>query len=203
MIDLDHHVHGLVLHVEVRVLEQLRNRGDIHVCAARGEGAERRAAHRLVRVPEFDFERGIEIVGALQEFVHAEVVLVYLQYLDQGRFRDFVVVKPVEQLVDVVVSRAAQRPGGALYDTLVAVGEPLAVVVEGLVVDERGEDVDEDHRVRLVGHRECVDDFGDDFRSDFLDLADEFVRARTRRVLLGDELLDQLIGSEAAEQAHR
>ena len=145
----------------------------------------------------------VEVVGALQQFVHAEVVLVDLEDFDQGRFRDFVVVEQVEQLVGVVVGGAGQRPGGAGHHPLVAVGEPVAVVVEGLVVDERGEDVDKHHRVRLVGHGERVDDLRDDFRADLLELADEPLRAPALvGLLFGDQLLDQLVRSKRSEQAH-
>jgi hypothetical protein len=34
MVDVNHHFNGLVLHVEIGVLEQLRHGGDIHVLAA-------------------------------------------------------------------------------------------------------------------------------------------------------------------------
>ena len=103
-----------------------------------------------------------------------------------------VFVEPFEQLIDVVFRRTGQRPRRALDDPLVAVGEPFAVVIEGLVADQRGEDIHEYHGVRFVGHRECVDDLGDHLRPDFLDLADEPARSGAGGIFLGDQLLDQL-----------
>jgi hypothetical protein len=89
----------------------------------------------------------VEIVRTLQQLMHAQVILVNLQHLDQCGFRDLVVLEPVEELVDVVIGRAAKRPCGAFDDTLVAVGEAFAVVIQRLVVDERGQNIHEHHRM--------------------------------------------------------
>ncbi len=198
MIDLNHHVDGLVLHVEIGILKQFGDGGDIYIAAARGEGAQRRAANHLVGVAQLDLQRrvdiravefleqidqvnlyhgiaathardevrnhlrpdhalddpedgrlllDVEVVGALQQLVHAQVLLVDLQHLDQCGLRHLVVLEPVEELVDVVIGGTAQRPRGAFYNTLVAVSQTLPVIVERLVVYERGQDIHKHHRV--------------------------------------------------------
>ena len=46
---------------------------------------------------------GVQVVSALQQLVHAQVLLMDAQHLDQRRLRHFGVLKPLQQGVRVVV----------------------------------------------------------------------------------------------------
>ena len=64
------------------------------------------------------------------------------------------------------------------------------------------EDVDEHHRVRLVGQRQRVDDLGDGLVACLLELVDEIARLGRRRIRFGDQLGQHLVGTKRGEKTH-
>ena len=64
----------------------------------------------------------LDLVGAPHQLVHADLLLVNLEDLDQGALGDLGIVKKLEQFVGVIVRAAGQGPGGAGDDALGAVG---------------------------------------------------------------------------------
>ena len=97
---------------------------------------------------------------------------------------------------------ARQCPGSAFDDTFSAVGKAIFVILQGFITDLAGEDVDECHRVVLVAHGERIDDLRNNLGSEFLQALDQFLCGGGRRIALGDELADELVGAETAQQAH-
>ena len=198
VVGLDQHVDGLALDVQIGIREDAGNLFYVYFVAARANGAQRCAAHHLVRILELHLERLVDlglvelgeqvhqvdlddrvlaahagdqvghhvgpdrvlddledrrlflrvaVIGALQQLVNREVLLVHAQYFDQGGFGNLLVVEEFEQAVGVVIGAAGQRPGRTRNDPIVAVRETFAVHLEIPVIDERPEDVDENHRV--------------------------------------------------------
>ena len=145
---------------------------------------------------------GLAVVGALQQLVDRQVLLVNAQDFDQRWFGDFIVIEKVEQGIRVVIGAAGQRPGCAGNNAFVAVRKALPIHVEILVVDHGAENVYKHHCVGLVRQCEGVDDLGHGLGAGLLEFVDEFLRIRRLRIRLSDKLRQYLIRPERGEEAH-
>ena len=145
---------------------------------------------------------GTHLVGALQHIMNIQRVLVNLENLDEGGLRDLGVLKETEQLVRIVVVAARQGPRRPGYNAFAAVCKTFFVELEGLVGDLAGQNVDVQHRVVTITHRQRIDRFGNDLGPEFFEALGQLLRGARVCVRLAGQLADQLISAKAREEAH-
>ena len=136
-------------------------------------------------------------------FVHAQIVLVNLQDLDQRGLGHLRIIEEVEKGIGVVIVAARERPGGSSNNAVTAVRKPLLEILECLVVDLARQDVDKDHLVAFIAHRKRIDDFRNNFRADVFQALNGLLSGRRIGVGFTHQLPDQLIRAKAAKNSHQ